>query len=86
MLNESLTADRIRFASDVATWQQAIDLVSEPLVDDGSITTDYVDAMKAAIGGPGGTYIDLGFGIALAHARPETGVVRRALTLAVPES
>ena len=80
MLTEHLTADRVRFADDVTSWQQAVDLVTEPLVADGAITPAYVDAVTASIAGPGGTYIDLGFGIALAHARPEQGVVRPALS------
>jgi mannitol/fructose-specific phosphotransferase system IIA component (Ntr-type) len=80
MLTDHLTADRVRFADDVTSWQQAVDLVTEPLVADGSITTGYVEAVKASIAGPGGTYIDLGFGIALAHARPEQGVVRPGLS------
>jgi mannitol/fructose-specific phosphotransferase system IIA component (Ntr-type) len=65
MLTDHLTPDRIRFAEDVPTWQRAVELVTEPLVADGSITP---------------TYIDLGFGIALAHARPEQGVVRPGLS------
>ncbi|WP_182047276.1 PTS sugar transporter subunit IIA [Curtobacterium sp. ME26] len=80
MLSERLTPDRIRFATDVGSWQQAIALVAQPLVEDGSITADYVDAMTTAIAAPGGTYIDLGFGFALAHARPESGVVRAGLS------
>lgn len=80
MLSERLTPDRIRFAADVGSWQQAIELVAAPLIDDGSISPDYVDAMKTAVAAPGGTYIDLGFGVALAHARPESGVLRPGLS------
>ncbi|MFJ3382153.1 PTS sugar transporter subunit IIA [Curtobacterium sp. NPDC090217] len=80
MLTELLTPDRIRFADDVGSWRTAITLVSEPLVTDGTITTDYVDAVTESIAAPGGTYIDLGFGFALAHARPERGVVRPGLS------
>lgn len=80
MLIDHLTPDRIRFADDVPSWQRAVELVTEPLVADGSITPDYVEAVRSSIAGPGGTYIDLGFGIALAHARPEQGVVRPGLS------
>jgi PTS system ascorbate-specific IIA component len=59
-------------------WRDAIEQVSAPLLADGAITRDYVDAMLTSIAG-GGTYIDLGYGIALAHARPESGVVRTGL-------
>lgn len=80
MLTDLLTPDRIRFADDVDSWRTAIDLVAEPLLGDGTITTGYVDAVRSAIAAPGGTYIDLGFGFALAHARPESGVVRPGLS------
>ena len=41
----------------------------------------YVDAIKTSIASPGGTYIDLGGGVALAHARPESGVVSTSLSV-----
>lgn len=80
MLTELLTPDRIRFADDVGGWRTAIDLVAAPLLADGAVTDDYVTAVKDSIAAPGGTYVDLGFGFALAHARPEHGVVRPALS------
>lgn len=79
MLTEHLTAERLQFADDISGWREAIELVSRPLLDDGSITRGYVDAMIESIAA-GGTYIDLGFGIALAHTRPERGVVRTGLS------
>ncbi|MDT0234791.1 PTS sugar transporter subunit IIA [Curtobacterium sp. BRB10] len=36
--------------------------------------------MKTAVAATGGTYIDLGSGVALAHARPEAGVPRLGLS------
>ncbi|MGW8431257.1 PTS sugar transporter subunit IIA [Curtobacterium citreum] len=80
MLTELLTEDRILFADHVPTWQEAIDRVTRPLVRDGAITDEYVAAIKTAVESPGGTYIDLGFGIALAHARPEQGVLSPAVS------
>lgn len=79
MLTEHLTAGRVQFAENLPGWRDAIELVSAPLVDDGSITRGYVDAMLESVAA-GGTYIDLGYGIALAHARPERGVVKTALS------
>lgn len=79
MLTSYLTADTVRFANDLSGWREAIELVSEPLLTDGAITRSYVDAMLDSIAA-GGTYIDLGYGIALAHARPESGVVRTGLS------
>lgn len=80
MLNDHLTTDTILFAEDVAGWREAIALVAQPLLDSGSITPRYVEAMTDSIAAPGGTYIDLGFGIALAHSRPENGVQANGLS------
>lgn len=79
MLQEHLTPARLRFADSLGGWREAIELVSAPLTDDGSIKREYVDAMLDSIAA-GGTYIDLGYGIALAHSRPEKGVVKTALS------
>ena len=79
MLTDYLTTDTILFAEHVDGWREAIALVSQPLLDAGSITSGYVDSMTDSIAG-GGTYIDLGFGIALAHSRPEAGVVHTGLS------
>ena len=79
MLTDYLTSDTQLFAHDVTGWREAIDLLTSPLIRSGAITTRYVDAITDSIAA-GGVYIDLGFGIALAHSRPENGVVRTALS------
>lgn len=80
MLSDFLTTDTIAFADDVTDWRTAVALAAEPLVENGAITPEYVQAMTDTIAGPGGTYMDLGFGVALAHSRPENGVVRTGLS------
>lgn len=79
MLEKLLNEETVLFAENVSGWREAIALVSEPLLEQGAITPAYVDAMITSIAA-GGTYIDLGFGIALAHARPESGVVKTGLS------
>lgn len=79
MLNDYLTPDTVLFAENVDGWRAAIDLVAQPLLDSGAITSAYVEAITTSIAA-GGTYIDLGFGIALAHSRPENGVVATGLS------
>lgn len=79
MLNDYLTPDTVLFAHDLDGWRDAINRVSAPLLASGAITPAYVDAMIDSIS-KGGTYIDLGFGIALAHSRPENGVVETGLS------
>ncbi|GAA2369718.1 PTS sugar transporter subunit IIA [Streptomyces sp. XM4011] len=80
MLSELLTEEKIRFSADRIGWREAVTRVAEPLLAAGDITDAYVDAMIASIEA-GGTYIDLGFGIALAHTRPEKGAVRTAISM-----
>jgi mannitol/fructose-specific phosphotransferase system IIA component (Ntr-type) len=79
VLSNHLTSDTITFADNVDGWRDAITRVTAPLLESGAITPAYVDAITASIAA-GGVYIDLGYGIALAHARPENGVVSTALS------
>ncbi|MGW7601525.1 PTS sugar transporter subunit IIA [Streptomyces antimycoticus] len=80
MLSDLLTEKKIRFSHDKLSWRDAVTQVARPLLDAGDITPGYVQAMLESIAA-GGTYIDLGHGIALAHARPEKGAVRTAVSM-----
>lgn len=79
MLTTHLNENTLLFAENVDGWRDAIERVSAPLLESGRISRDYVDAMLESIA-DGGTYIDLGYGIALAHARPERGVIETGLS------
>ena len=79
MLNDYLSPDTVLFATDVDGWRDAIERVSAPLLEAGAIERRYIDAMIDSIA-KGGTYIDLGYGIALAHSRPENGVIETGLS------
>lgn len=79
-LSSLLTPERIAFSDAPMSWREAVTAVSKPLLAAGDITPGYVDAMIESIAA-GGTYIDLGFGVALAHARPESGAVRTGLSM-----
>lgn len=81
MLTSYLPANGILHADRVPGWRAAVDAAAAPLLAAGAITDGYVDAIKTSIAAPGGTYIDLGGGVALAHARPETGVNATALSV-----
>ncbi len=80
MLSDLLTEKKIRFSTDKLDWREAVTQVARPLLDAGDITPGYVQAMLESIAS-GGTYINLGHGIALAHARPENGAVRTAISM-----
>ena len=80
MLPDLLTDDRIAFAGSL-DWEEAVRRAAAPLVADGSVEERYVDQIVDNVREPGGTYMDLGFGVTLAHARPEAGVRRTAVAL-----
>ncbi|BDR55317.1 PTS ascorbate transporter subunit IIA [Bombiscardovia apis] len=80
MLEEFLRPGAVLYEDNVEGWQQAVDEAAQPLLDAGTIRPEYVDAIKESIAKPGGTYMDLGSGVALAHARPEAGVVQTSLS------
>lgn len=73
VLEQYVVADGIRYQNQVSGWRQAIDEVAQPLLDAGSVKPEYVQAIKDNVVQPGGTYMDVGSGVALAHARPEAG-------------
>ncbi|MFD0306758.1 PTS sugar transporter subunit IIA [Streptomyces sp. NPDC127119] len=80
MLSHLLPEQNIHFTQEKLTWQEAVTQAARPLVEAGDVTPEYVRAMLDSITA-GGTYIDLGHGIALAHARPEHGVVRTGISM-----
>ncbi|MBE6483021.1 MAG: PTS sugar transporter subunit IIA [Actinomyces ruminicola] len=79
-LTDLITNDHVIIHKHVATWQQAIAAVAQPLLADGSITAAYVDSMIDAVD-RFGPYIALSPHLVLAHARPEAGVVRQAMSV-----
>lgn len=78
MLKDLITRDRIQLVKSAAGWEEAIRLASTPLVADGSISEEYVGAMIDIVN-QYGPYIVLAPGIALPHARHESGVNRLAM-------
>ncbi|KPL60266.1 BglG family transcription antiterminator [Rossellomorea vietnamensis] len=73
MLNELLTKQTIQLKDRVTSWEEAIKVASEPLVDQQLIRPDYVEAMITNVKELG-PYIVIAPNIAIPHARPETGV------------
>lgn len=80
MLKDLLTADRIQFTDDSLDWRAAVRLASAPLIEDGSITQNYVRAMIDSIETTG-PYIVLTPGVALPHARPFEGAKKLAMAM-----
>ncbi len=73
-----LPAHRCQFVDVPMTWQEAIRLSVQPLVDDQIVDLSYVDAIFASLR-EHGPYIDLGFGFAVPHAQQQGNVTRSGL-------
>lgn len=73
MISRFLTQDCVCFSDKKISWEDAIRLSAQPLLDQGKIDEVYIAAMinKVKEFGP---FINLGQGVALPHARPEEGV------------
>lgn len=84
MLKELINENRIQIVSSVANWEAAIQLASEPILEDGSITQDYVEQMIQSIK-EHGPYIVLADYFALPHASNMGGVHCLAMSFLVVE-
>lgn len=69
------TKDNIQIIDNVENWQQSIILASKPLLDNKSITKEYVQSMIDSINKLG-FYVVLAENIAMPHARPENGSLK----------
>ena len=78
----------IALGQNASNWREAIRLAGEALVDSGVAEPGYTDRMIEVVE-EFGAYIVIAPGLALAHARPGTDVLREGLaviTLATPVS
>jgi len=65
-----------------ASWEELIDILSEPLLNEGTVEPQFVESAKDAVK-EFGSYMVLIEDIAFFHGRPEVGVNEFALTLAL---
>jgi mannitol/fructose-specific phosphotransferase system IIA component (Ntr-type) len=79
-LADLLTRETIRLGLGATDWRQAVRLAGRILLETGSITASYIDAMVRVVEELG-PYMVVAPGIALAHARPEDGVKRICMSL-----
>ncbi|MED4856672.1 BglG family transcription antiterminator [Bacillus atrophaeus] len=73
MLAELMTHQNITMTHSARNWEEAVRLAAKPLLDDGSITPQYIEAMINTIKTLG-PYIVITPKVAIPHARPEDGV------------
>ncbi len=72
--------NKINIIDKIENWENAIKLAAKPLILDNSITENYIRAMINNIK-KFGAYIVINDTIALAHSRPEDGVIKDCLSL-----
>ena len=81
-LGDILTEENIVQINKNISWQEAINIASEPLLITKSITPEYVQAMIDLVE-EHGAYIVLKNKIAIAHAKPEEGANRLNVSLLI---
>ncbi len=79
-LKEVLTEKTIQLACEAKSWKEALFMAAGPLLEEGWITMEYAEAAYE-ISHTMGSYIVIGPGIAMPHARPEMGVKRLCMSL-----
>lgn len=80
VLREMLTPEVIRLNVQAKDWEDAVRQSVQLLVDVGGVEPRYVDASVELVREIG-PYMVIAPGLALAHARPESGVLRNCLGL-----
>ncbi|MEG1462732.1 PTS sugar transporter subunit IIA [Anaerorhabdus sp.] len=86
MLKDMVSENLINLKIEATDWQDAIRKAAKPLVDANKIKESYVDGIIRAVHEMG-PYFVLTKHVALAHSRPEDGVIEGAIgiaTLATP--
>ena len=79
VIKDLLTKETILFASRVNTWEEAIRLGAKPLLENGSITNEYINAMIGNVKGFG-PYIVICPYVAIPHAQSQAGVHRLGMS------
>lgn len=80
-LQESLKEHQaIRLGLSAKTWQEAVKLAAQPLIDNGAVSISYYEAIMASTEKHGPYYI-LMPGVAMPHAAAGQGVFRDAFSL-----
>ena len=80
MLSDYLTEDLIRLQVQAEDWEEAVKAGGQLLLDAGICESRYIEAMVDAVRRLG-PYMVLAPGIALAHGRPEDGVLKVGMSI-----
>lgn len=79
-LSDFIQENMIVLEEEAASWHEAIELASQPLLEGNFITSDYVEAMKQQYPSIS-PHILLRMNVAIPHAAPEDGVKKVGMSL-----
>lgn len=81
-MSKMLKRENVQIVEKVATWEESVHVAVQPLVDQGYVESRYIDGIisNAKEYGP---YFVLCPDLALLHARPDQGVLKRQLAVTV---
>ncbi len=81
-MEDMLKRENVQIVEKVSDWEESVHVAVQPLVDQGFVKTDYIDGIisNAKEFGP---YFVICPDLALLHARPEQGVIKRQLAVTV---
>lgn len=85
MLEKYLTRESIQLKISPVNWEAAVRAGGQLLLDTGKCTSEYIEAMVQTVREMG-PYMVLAPGLALAHARPENGVLEIGMSLITLET
>ncbi|HQE70733.1 MAG TPA: PTS sugar transporter subunit IIA, partial [Atopobiaceae bacterium] len=79
---DMLERKNVQIVDSCKGWEDSVHVAVQPLVDQGYVTSDYIDGIisNAKEYGP---YFVIAPELALLHARPEQGVIKRQLAVTV---
>ncbi|WP_255222716.1 BglG family transcription antiterminator [Shouchella clausii] len=78
-LQSFIKPDSITFALEAPSWEEALSLAAQPLLDQGKIEQRYVEALMS--NKERDPYIIIGPHIAIPHASPEEGAIEAGMSL-----
>ncbi|MBX8922884.1 PTS sugar transporter subunit IIA [Enterococcus faecium] len=84
-LKKLLPEDHIETTNQILTWQEAVQLASQPLLNEKAIDQQYVTNMIHSVE-ENGPYMVLADYFALMHARPGEGVFHQRMSLLVTKN
>lgn len=75
-----LIEDRVYFKNQISSWEDAIKTTASPLLEEGFIKPEYIDAMIENVN-QNGAYMIIVPGFAMPHARPECGAIKTGMSV-----